>query len=214
MKVYFDTNVYDFLAKSSGGSELRLYLKRNGVYVEMSMDVLHEVARIKDETVKSRSFETIRMIASSYSRFPEGYLEAQEVIRELQRCRPEWVRTHPDLKTVNRFLGNHRLILSAFRRTGTLEANESLSEYVSLVERAINRGNPQVKKVRAALLKSVGHEVQTDNPRLQKCLEPLPNPERHWRLKASTSWRRALNGEPSMRDWRDWTVPYFKAVTE
>jgi hypothetical protein len=214
MKIFLDTNIYDYVAKQGNDDKLRDFFRKKYYDVEVSLDVIFEVARIPDEKIKEKCFQTIWKLGNTYPKFPESYLETHEVINEFKRCRPDWLYSTPhEKKEIMAFVNNYRLTMKSFRRNGFLKTNESFDEYVSLAERAVSMGNPNDKEIRQALLKYENLEIRSDDPEIQELLNPLSDSERFWRSTSSSVWRHALKGDPSMRDYKDYLLPYLQITT-
>lgn len=211
MKFYLDTNVYDYIAKHGEVGKLKEFFNRGSIDIEVSLNTICEVARIPDEKIRTRCFQTIWFLGSIYLKYPESYLEAMEITSEMIRCRPNWMYSKStDDSKIPIFLNNYRLIMKSFKRNGYLQMNKSFDEYVSLSERAIRLGNPNDKEVRHAFSKYKKLYVASNDPEIQALLSPLTEMESFWRGRSSMAWKQALLGDPSMRDYKDWLFPYLR----
>jgi len=214
MKIFLDTNVYDYIAKNGFYKKLKDFFQENLCDIIVSLGIVFEIARISDEELRNKCFQVVWKLGTIYPKFPESYLETQEVINEFKRCRPDWIYSMPhNEKEIWGYVHNYRSIINFFKRNGFLETNESFDEYISLTERAISKGNPMDKSVRQALLKYENLEVGSEDPEIQNLFTPLPDSERFWRSKSSTIWRLALKGDPSMRDYKDWLLPHLRKTS-
>jgi hypothetical protein len=214
MKIYLDTNVYDYIAKNGISDKFKCFCQKNICDIVVSLGVIYEIARIPDEKLRNECFQVVWELGTIYPKFPESYLETQEIINELKRCRPNWVHPVPhEKKDILAYLENYRLKMKFFRHNHFFETNESFEEYVSLAERAIDIGNPNDKKIRQSYLKYESLEIRANDPEIQMLLTSLPDCERFWRGKSSLIWRQALKGDPSMRDYKDWLLPYLRLTT-
>jgi hypothetical protein len=111
MKLYFDTNIYDFIEKRGDPASVRQFLDRQDHVVEASGTNLVEVWRIPQYAARARQVRTIATVARAYEQFPGSFLEAREVLDELRRVKPQWVRrfiTREDRRRVNQFLTGQR----------------------------------------------------------------------------------------------------------
>jgi hypothetical protein len=208
MLLYFDTNVYHYLAQVGQARDLRDLLRVKHHAVSISRDNVMESARIKDPDRLATRFKTIKTVASSFPKFPESYVESRELLQEFRRKRPSWLLTDPDLKEVKYFLRNYRLLMTTTLKQGALGLNESFQEYVCQVERAIDVSKPYDKTVHEAVLNASNVEFGAANPKWHHLIEHLSNTERYWRIRSTTIWHQALTGDPSMRDYNDWVSPY------
>jgi len=209
MLLYFDTNVYNYIERLDQSRQLRRLLRTTSHAVMVSMDVVLESARIQDTAQRKARLEVIRMMASNFPRRPKSYLESQELIQEIRRCRPGWFIARPNVKEINYYLRNYKFIMTAFLKSGSLELTEGFHEYVSQAERAIQLSKPYQKIIRASMVAGADVEFGADDPKWHGLIEHLPNIERHWRLQSNLIWYKALSGDPSMRDYHDWVAPHL-----
>jgi hypothetical protein len=110
-RALLDTNIWRYVVDNgSQGSLLRL--ARGGSHaVQIAPGVLYEVLRLKDVLLRAA---LVRLMTDTrvHRLMPEAYSESMEILREIERIRPDWLRADPDL----RFFG--RLKKDWTRRTG------------------------------------------------------------------------------------------------
>lgn len=206
MILYFDTNIYDIVVERSEESALFRFLHANRLTIAVSSDILAETLRIGDDGEKRKRLYAISLLGRKYLHPPFDYLQTQELLMEARRCYPQWLVERPRLTDVDRFLRGQKRIWSTLHRTGTI--NLDLSQYTTFAERAIAIRNPEQKERRRLERDSTSVEVLPADPATQYLVEDQANSERFWRLGAMIVFWKALHGDPSMRDYRDWLLPF------
>lgn len=94
--VLLDTNVWSYIVENDEVESLRRLARRNGVRIVACPAVVYELLRVPDPAVRKRRAKAIAK--QDWARLmPEAYSEAADVRTEIQRLRPAWLRTHPDL---------------------------------------------------------------------------------------------------------------------
>ena len=97
MRVLLDTNVWESLAQASAGERLRVLASKLGHEILVSPAVVYEAIRNPDGTARKVTLDLLTN--ASWTRLmPEAFSEADELLRELERLRPEWLETSPDLR--------------------------------------------------------------------------------------------------------------------
>ncbi len=101
MKVLLDTNVWRALADANSGRTLMKYARRFDLAVLVAPAIVDECKRIPHSSTRSR---VLHLLAKESWRrcMPEPYSESQELIREIERLRPHWLRKRRDLREFRR----------------------------------------------------------------------------------------------------------------
>ena len=92
MKLYFDTNVYNFIAACGESHAVRRFLDNAGHKVQASSSNLFEIYAIPDSSARRTEISTLVTIASSYEPKPQSWLHAYEVRREIRSVPPTLVK--------------------------------------------------------------------------------------------------------------------------
>lgn len=95
-RVLLDTNVWRYIVDNKAQGRL-LHLTDNGSYnVQIAPGVLYETLRLKDVSLRKTLVNL--MVNHRFQRLmPEAYSESIEILHEIQRLRPDWLRDTPDL---------------------------------------------------------------------------------------------------------------------
>jgi len=100
-RVLLDTNIWRYVVDNNAQGPL-LRLARDSSYdVQISPGVLYETLRLKDVSLRAT---LVRLMTNSrfHRLMPEAYSESMEILRELERIHPNWLRESPDLRFFNR----------------------------------------------------------------------------------------------------------------
>src|SRR2546427_954287 len=108
MTLYFDTNIYNFVAACGENHAVRRFLDKSGHKLQASSENLSEIYAIPDASARRTELSTLVTVAASFEPKPQSWLHAYEVRREIGRCRPHWVKKFPFTKQAQHFLKGHR----------------------------------------------------------------------------------------------------------
>src|SRR5262245_11229202 len=107
MKLYFDTNVYSFIAACGESHAVRRFLDASVHKVQASSRNLVEIYAIPEPSVRRDEVTALITVASAFEPKPQSWLHAYEVRREIGRCRPHWLTRVTFTKKVQQFLKGH-----------------------------------------------------------------------------------------------------------
>jgi hypothetical protein len=100
-RALLDTNVWRYVVDgASQGPFLRL--ARQGSYdLQIAPAVLYETLRLRDAQLRAT---LVRLMTNPrfHRLMPEAYSESMEILQEIERVRPDWLRGAPDLHFFNR----------------------------------------------------------------------------------------------------------------
>jgi hypothetical protein len=139
------------------------------------------------------------------------YLEAQEVLSELRRCRPAWVRrfiSRDDKRNVRHFLNSQRGFWKDAQQDPGV-GGERIDAYV----RAASTTDPDgQRRVRQAVLQyrrpQHGFRLYSAEPEYREVTKSYGPAEFFWRQSALVEWQAAIAQKvPAVRDLRDWAGP-------
>jgi hypothetical protein len=90
-----DTNVWSGVADASLGSDLAKAARRKRIEILAAPSVLYELLRTPNVSVRKRFADVITL--PHWKRLmPETFSETREVLAEIRRLRPHWLRTKPN----------------------------------------------------------------------------------------------------------------------
>jgi hypothetical protein len=96
-RVLLDTNVWDYIIEANGVESLRKAAKTNHVAIVACPAVVYECLGVGDPDKRKRRAKALAR--EDWIRLmPEAFSEAEDVRREIERLRPEWLLASPDLR--------------------------------------------------------------------------------------------------------------------
>jgi hypothetical protein len=100
-RALLDTNIWRYVV-DNGSQGALLSLARDGAYdVQIAPGVLYETLRLKNASLRAALVHL--MVNPRFQRLmPEAYSESMEILREIERVRPHWLRDTPNLQFFNR----------------------------------------------------------------------------------------------------------------
>lgn len=214
MKLYFDTNIYSFVASTGEAAELRTYLRRERHIVTASQGNITEIYAIPDRAVQRSELETLTKVASSYEKRPQSWAHAKEVRNELRRCHPDWLRTRPDPDNrIREFLRGHQEAWKMAKRSDPPDSNAYL-EFQSDFEVGVRKYRATQKQDRKKAQSST-RTFTTAMVNKEKVTlfysESRDDPEIRWRFECLSVWHNAIvKRVPESRDYADWLLPYLR----
>src|SRR5262249_12073536 len=102
-----DTNLWSSVADASLGSDLIKVARRRHIEILAAPSVLYELLRTPNESVRKRLVDVITL--QHWKRLmPEHFSETKEILAEIRRLRPDWLRTTPNRGKYMRILHDWR----------------------------------------------------------------------------------------------------------
>ena len=101
MRLYFDTNVYDFFAATGEARTANRLIRSLDHSVLASEINLYEIYAIPDIQQKKHQLGVLTELATAYVKKPLGWLHARETQFEIGRCRPKWLKGCVFTKKIN-----------------------------------------------------------------------------------------------------------------
>lgn len=208
MHLYFDTNVYDDIAKAGATARASERIKETRARLTASSDNLFELFAIPDAAIRETQLHTLTSMATDFDDTPSSFREAQEVGRAFRRHRPDWTRRIT-------FTRGRRDILAAHRRRwrdaqrGVTPDPAAYAEYRRIYEQSVAGARALQRDLRELLLeKAVALIVKQFGETLGAVRTRLDDPDSFWRLENWLAYDGALvKRHPSTRDIADWLVP-------
>lgn len=209
-RALLDTNIWRYIVDAEAEGRLLGAARRGAYDIQIAPSVLYEKLRIQDVALRSRHVRL--MVNARFKRLmPEAYSESMEILREIERARPEWLRPNPNLQFFKRLKNDWHRTRGGFwvrcARTPSREAS-----FVAQLE-----GNliPTARAQSYAARKEMRESEWKKNPPMDKTLVSFPQPEPGWRGDPVEAWRAdsllalahalAQPGNP----YRDWVAPFL-----
>ncbi len=210
-RALLDTNVWRYIVDTESQGAL-LRFARDGPYdIQIAPAVLYESLRLKDVPLR-RAIVRLMTNTRFHRLMPEAYSESMEILREIERARPDWMRDTPDMAFFS------RLKKDWTRKTGGFwvrcaRAPDSEANFLGQAEGQV------VADARAQVQVARKETIQWNwkqNPSMDKTLAGFQHPVPGWHGDMVEMWRldslvgltHALSrpGNP----YRDWIAPFVE----
>ncbi|RYD85956.1 MAG: hypothetical protein EOP84_00675 [Verrucomicrobiaceae bacterium] len=112
-RVLVDNNVWRYVVDARAGGRLAL-AARDGAYdVQIAPSVVYEALRTRDPALR-KALVSVMTDRRFVRLMPEAYSESMEILREIERLHPAWLRTSPNREFVRRLEADWRQKTSGF----------------------------------------------------------------------------------------------------
>ena len=100
-RILIDTNIWRYLLDFDLTSEFINIANNDSYEIQIAPAVLYETLRLKDNKIMRR---LIKLITNkNFTRLmPEAYSESMDLLAEVGRIRPQWLKTNPDIESFNK----------------------------------------------------------------------------------------------------------------
>jgi hypothetical protein len=211
-RALLDTNIWRYVV-DSGAQGALLRAARDGAYsVQIAPGVIYETLRLKDAPLRAT---LVRLMANQrFQRLmPEAYSESMEILREIERVRPDWLRDNPDLRFFNRLRNDWS------RKTGGFWVRcerSPLSEARHVT--ALDRGQIEDARAEAAEARKemAANKRWKRIPPMDTMLTGFIHPVPGWRGDMVEAWRTdsflSMTYALARPDqaYRDWMCPFIE----
>lgn len=208
-RVLLDTNIWRYVLDNRAQGQLLRLARDSAYHVQIAPGVLYETLRLKNAKLRD---SLVRLMTNQrfHRLMPEAYSESMELLHEVERVRPEWLRTSPDVAFFN------RLKKDWTRKTGGFwvrcaRSPRSEANFLTQVEgRMIEGAKAEVQNARKEMM----HLGWKRNPSMNKTLGGFNEPRPGWRGDMVEAWRIdcwfGLSYGLSQRGnaYRDWVAPF------
>ncbi|HTE84385.1 MAG TPA: hypothetical protein VK821_06615 [Dehalococcoidia bacterium] len=217
MKLYFDSNIYDFITEHDEAKEMRRTLDLGSHKVIASNANLFEAWAIPRYEERAHRVRTIAIVASQLERLPESYIQAQELLAQIRGHSPVRLRTQPDRQGVRQaraFLRGHRLDWKELKddsgyRPGNFGGYRM--DASSATTKPQKRLRTLFRSVAPGGVKDGALEIRFPDEAIEKMATGMSVVERYCRHSSASVWYAAIVGRHrAMRDYADWTLPYLR----
>jgi hypothetical protein len=210
-RALLDTNIWRYVLDDDAQGGL-LRLARTGPYdVQIAPGVVYETLRLKDAPMRARLVHL--MTNSRFCRLmPEAYSESMEILREIERIRPDWLRDTPYLRFFN------QLKKDWSRKTGGfwVRCERSPESEAHFLNQRESEMIPGAKAEAHRARKEMIDAGWKRNPSMDKTLAGFTAPTPGWRGDMVEAWRvqrfvTLTYGLSCIGNaFRDWIAPFVE----
>jgi len=207
--IYLDSSMYAMIAQNGDAEAVRSYLDGLRAQVIFSGSNFEEVLRAPDDVIPKR-IRAITTVAASPNEFPGAYQDAQELLSEIRRCRPDWINKNPNTSMVNAFIANHRQHWRQLPYLSDASNNNVLEDYRKLTYKGLGRTKEVQKYNRKEKLNKTPIRYFSPDPDLNQIYQSMEYIEQSWRVQTAIAWMGSLWSSNLLnRDYRDFLLPYL-----
>ena len=208
ISVYFDTNVYRLAREKDEIEATRLILRKRGAQLVISSGNIFETLAISQGKSRREEAEAIVSLEPKYEEKPESWHHARELLLEIRRRRPNWIRSVSFQRSIKRFLTGHLTVWEMFK-TGDYPSPEAYAHYRRDFERGVEQSNDFDKFLRTRM--RTGDTFAFGRSLNDLVAVDLRDPEVYWRFESLSTWHAAIVVRSKVsRDYADWLDPFLK----
>lgn len=216
MKIYFDTNIYDFISATMEDEIVSSYLVENKIDLVASSENLGEVYGISDKDRCKQRLKTLITVASSFEKKPQSWWQVKEVLSEVKRIKPHWLKQTPNNHLVEQekyYLYNHAYKWEKAKEL-SLPHPSDIAQYKNDFELGVKLSTLSQKDLRQQLVNNQLDLkfVSLKGGKLTELISgEILEPETFWRIDSLMVYHAAIvqRFKPS-RDYADWLLPYIR----
>lgn len=208
LSVYFDTNVYRFTREKDEVERTRLILREFGAELVVSSGNIFETLAISQSKSRAEEAEAIVSLYPKYDDKPESWRHAHELLREIRRKRPNWIRSVSFRRSIKWFWAGHLQLWELFK-AGDFPSSEGYAQYRRDFEHGVRSSSELNRILRAGM--RAGDTFSFGRSPDDAIGLDLANPEAFWRFDSLMTWHGAVvMRSPASRDYADWIIPSLK----
>lgn len=209
-RVLLDSNIWRYVVDAGAEDDLLRLAGGRACEIQIAPAVVFEALRLEDIAIRDALVEL--MTNRRFTRLmPEAYSESEELLNEIRRHRPEWLRQQPDTQ----FFNNCRLDwTSASGFWARVESSPSSeANRLNPIQQPIGEGALQEAKLGKEEMSRSGWKR---NPRMDKTFVRFAEPTPGWRGDDVEAWRamRWVSVSAGIRQngnaYRDWIAPFVE----
>lgn len=206
-----DSNIWRYVLDAGAQGALLRAANSRSITVQVAPAVAYEALRLRDVPLRDRLIAL--MTNHRFERLmPEAYSESMEILGEVRRLRPEWLRPSPDQRFFTRSRNDWSRKMGGFwvrcARSPETEALRVQMAEGSLLKQAAE----QIRDARKEMME-VGWKA---NPSMDKTLASPLHPIAGWNGEMVEAWRiESWNGVTYALSrpghaYRDWISPFVE----
>jgi len=210
-RALLDTNIWSYVVDSGLQGSLLRAASEGSYHVQIAPAVVFETLRLRDKALRAKRIQL--MTNHRFIRLmPEAYSESVEILGEIRRLRPDWLREKPDKPFVDRLEKDWTRTRGGFWVRCARNPDE-VAHFVDFVEgdlsQALRQQSLQARKV------LIGTDWKR-NIAMDKTIASFDGPVPGWRGDSVDMWRvysltkltygLGRVGSP----YRDWIAPFVE----
>jgi hypothetical protein len=211
MDLYFDSSVYGLIDALNEAKTVRRWLRAERHRLIASDEAnIGEVLRIPDSAARTRLVETIFRSGARPSPRPADLAGAEELLSELMRIKPEWVRTYPGLRSKADYMRHRRRTVWDELRADPWYLPPASIQVMPALEGVIGDNLTAQKARRQAVQQGASMNfVARNRPDLTALMTGYPELERYIRYQLCVDWWSMFENPKSASAELDSLAPHL-----
>ena len=225
IRLLLDTNVWRYIADEGAGQEIARVAERAAVKVCIAPAVVYEALRTSDPSLRA-VLVGLMTYGAWHRLMPEAYDEAAELLGEIERLRPAWLKVPRDEKA---FVWRKQVEADWSDRVGGFwdrarnDTNAEAQRLQTMEEDEMSAARAEAQRRRAEATDSAWSAPPESLLKMRAKLEPAPpgwdgTLIEPWRVDGSTSARRSLSaarqGDHPYADWLSPDLDISSAIAD
>lgn len=210
-RVLLDSNVWRYVLDAGAQGALMRAASNRSVKVQVAPAVVYEALRLRDFPLRDRLIAL--MTNQRFERLmPEAYSESMEILSEVRRLRPDWLRPLPDQQFFIRSRNDWSRKMGGFWVRCSRSPDKEALHLQAAEGPLLKQAAKQIKDARREMMQ-VGWKA---NPSMDKTLASPLHPVPGWNGEMVEAWRiESWNGvtyalsRPG-HPYRDWISPFVE----
>lgn len=183
-RVLLDTNVWRYIVDEQAVPALLAAVRTKSTEILIAPGVVYEGLRTRDADVRQRL--AWAMTRRNWRRLmPEAFSEAQELLGEIRRLRPAWLRPSPNRTWSNRFRRDWSRLKGGFWDRVQFSPDDEARHIRDLGDEHLEAARVQAQERRDAFRQSSWKETDP----LDKTFAEFIHPPRGWKGGSVEAWR-------------------------
>lgn len=210
-RVLLDSNIWRYVLDAGEQGRLLRAARAAGNKVQIAPAVVFEALRLGDIPTRNRLI-ALMTNRSLVRLMPEAYSETMEILEEVRRLRPEWLRPRPDEIFFLRSRNDWSRKMGGFW-VRCAETPDKEADYVKAMEGSLLEAAAEgIRGMRKEMME-IGWKK---NPSMDKTFAALPRPVKGWNGEQVEAWRvESLAGvtyalSQQAHPYRDWLSPFIE----
>lgn len=208
-RILLDSNLWRYISDAGFQGRLLRVARHGNVAIQIAPAIMYEALRLRDAPLRRRLVEL--MANRAFHRLmPEAFSESMEILHEIKRLRPEWLRQTPDLAFFERSRKDWSRKMGGFW-VRCANSPDHEAGYIAESEGALmDQAEQQIREMRKEMLATGWNgNLGLDEIRMapkEKLRGWNGEPVEAWRLESLVGVTYAL-GRPG-HPYRDWIAPF------
>ncbi|WQO70512.1 hypothetical protein U8C40_38680 (plasmid) [Sinorhizobium medicae] len=208
-RVLLDSNLWRYIVDVGLQGRLLQAARHGSVVVQIAPAIVYEALRLRDVPLRNR-LVALMTNRSFHRLMPEAYSETMEILDEIRRLRPGWLRREPDLVFFNRSRSDWSRKMGGFWVRCANSPGQEASYVREMEGSLLEQAGQQIKDARKEMLDAGWKSNLSLSEIRASPKHPIKgwNGERvdAWRLESLVGTTYALSrpGHP----YRDWLHPF------